>query len=561
MGAATRNMLAKAALLLFAACAYAHDSPIPGQNLTVTFTAAPKQDIVSGDKLTITVKVFGVALGHVDFDSCSELGITCPVKAGTSSTLKATYLVPKAAPGGVPLTAEFTAKNAASTQYSCVDVDVTMGKPPSTTPMRRAAVMPLEETSQEKFDAWIHQLLHLERTDPATLAEEIRNSPYAAIAPVMDEAALAALPVSSTNVIPTVVAHGMGDSCFNPGMKSITQAIGQKTGAYSVCVPTGKTQMTDTINGFLKNMDDSIDVFAKTIKADPKLAGGFNAAGFSQGNSLIRGYIHKYNDPPVKSFLSVHGTVMGVGGVPQCNPAGLLGAVCRPLAKLCGLFGYTSLVQHHLFQADYFRDPTKLTSEAYKKSQLAQLNNEGDTPNPEYKTNFGKTDVLTMKETSVYKNDLFGLKTADEAGKIHFETTPGNHLQFSETDLFGWISKYWTSSPTLTLTINQEWLNAVPNANSSHYEDPKPNGCLSDEQAIQIQGVSGDFCTPKCTGILKMSCPQDLPDGVTAKPQCALKDQSGNKYCALICTPGANDSCGKATCKSIQGTGICTYDD
>merc|ERR1712196_115015 len=113
----------------------APDSPIPGQNLTVTFTAAPKQDIVSGDKLTITVKVFGVALGHVDFDSCSELGITCPVKAGTSSTLKATYLVPKAAPGGVPLTAEFTAKNAAGTQYSCVDVDVTMGKPPSTTPM------------------------------------------------------------------------------------------------------------------------------------------------------------------------------------------------------------------------------------------------------------------------------------------------------------------------------------------------------------------------------------------------------------------------------------------
>lgn len=92
-----------------------------------------------------------------------------------------------------------------------------MGKPPSTTPMRRAAVMPLEETSQERFDAWIHQLLHLERTDPATLAEEIRNSPYAAIAPVMDEAALAALPVSSTNGIPTVVAHGMGDSCFNPG--------------------------------------------------------------------------------------------------------------------------------------------------------------------------------------------------------------------------------------------------------------------------------------------------------------------------------------------------------
>jgi len=106
-------------------------------------------------------------------------------------------------------------------------------------------------------------------------------------------------------------------------------------------------------------------------------------------------------------------------------------------------------------------------------------------------------------------------------------------------------------------------------ANTSHYEDPKPNGCQSDEQAIQIQGVTGDFCTPKCTGILKTKCPTDVPAGVTAKPQCALQDQNKNKYCALICSPStdekslrAGDSmCGKATCKSIQGVGICTYDD
>eukprot|EP00658_Telonema_sp_P-2_P085049 TRINITY_DN9602_c0_g1_i1.p2 TRINITY_DN9602_c0_g1~~TRINITY_DN9602_c0_g1_i1.p2 ORF type:complete len:397 (-),score=144.03 TRINITY_DN9602_c0_g1_i1:264-1454(-) len=115
-----------------------------------------------------------------------------------------------------------------------------------------------------------------------------------------------------------------------------------------------------------------------------------------------------------------------------------------------------------------------------------------------------------------------------------------------------------TPSTTLMTTFAPElFADASP-----HYEDPKPNGCLSDELAIQIQGVSGDFCTPKCTGFLKSQCPSDVPSGVTAKPQCALKDQSGNKYCALICTPGeTNDSCGKATCKSISGVGICTYDD
>lgn len=37
--------------------------------------------------------------------------------------------------------------------------------------------------------------------------------------------------------------------------------------------------------------------------------------------------------------------------------------------------------------------------------------------------------VLPMNETVWYKNDTFGLRTADEAGKIVFNTTAGDHLQ------------------------------------------------------------------------------------------------------------------------------------
>ena len=148
----------------------------------------------------------------------------------------------------------------------------------------------------------------------------------------------------------------MGDSCFNSGMKQITADAGTHLGVYSTCVPTGNNRITDTINGFLKDMDSSIDVFAQKIKADPKLANGFDCIGFSQGNSLCRGYIHKYNDPPVRNFLSVHGTVMGVSGFPQCNPDGkLLGPICRPVAGVLGDLAYNKLVQGILFQADYFR--------------------------------------------------------------------------------------------------------------------------------------------------------------------------------------------------------------
>merc|ERR1711912_108868 len=126
---------------------------------------------------------------------------------------------------------------------------------------------------------------------------------------------------------------------------------------------------------------------------------------------------------------------------------------------------------------------------------------------------------------------------------------------------------YSAPAKPLTVAIDPDFLAAM--ANSTHYEDPKPNGCLSDEVAIQIQGTKGDFCTPKCTGIFKTKCPTDVPSGVTAKPQCALKDTSGNKYCALICSPSTDEAalragdsaCGTATCKAIQGVGLCTYND
>merc|ERR1719478_291409 len=103
-----------------------------------------------------------------------------------------------------------------------------------------------------------------------------------------------------------------------------------------------------------------------------------------------------------------------------------------------------------------------------------------------------------------------------------------------------------------------------PSPSDSHYEDPK-GGCKSDEVDIQIQGVQGAVCSPACPALWPiMHCPTDIPSGVTAKPQCALQDSSTKKrYCALICSPSGDDAqCGtNASCKSISGTGLCTYDD
>ena len=52
---------------------------------------------------------------------------------------------------------------------------------------------------------------------------------------------------SSASSLPTVFMHGMGDSCFNPGMQQITAAVGNRTGTYAVCIPTGADQGSEYV--------------------------------------------------------------------------------------------------------------------------------------------------------------------------------------------------------------------------------------------------------------------------------------------------------------------------
>ena len=256
------------------------------------------------------------------------------------------------------------------------------------------------------------------------------------------------------------------------------QAAGNRLGVYSTCIPTAGNWLTDTIGGFLKNMDASVEYFAKRVKADPKLKNGFDAFGLSQGNNVIRGYITKYNDPPVRNFMSICGINAGVGAFPQCNPQWpAVGTVCKALTEVLGALAYNPLSQGILFQADFFRDPSRVNSSSYlEHSQLAQWNNEGK-PTAAFKANWAKTDkfiwvkgtqdtvvwpregewwgamstvegqefktVNTMKNTRWYQEDLFGLKTADDAGKNFFESFVGEHIRFTEKELFGWLDKYF----------------------------------------------------------------------------------------------------------------------
>ena len=101
---------------------------------------------------------------------------------------------------------------------------------------------------------------------------------------------------------------------------------------------------------------------------------------------------------------------------------------------------------------------------------------------------------------------------------------------------------------------------------AAHYGDPNTvSGCLKDEVAVSLKGLSGRFCSPPCIG-KEEHCPADVPDGVTATPTCDVTIAVA-KFCSLLCDPNASSSvvpaqCGhNASCKALSGTGLCTYDD
>ncbi len=209
-----------------------------------------------------------------------------------------------------------------------------------------------------------------------------------------------------------------------------------------------------------------MDQFARVVRADEKLSGGFNAVGFSQGNTVIRGYIHKYNNPPVKTFLSMHGVLMGVNGLPQC-PMSVpgVGVLCRAVDAIVSHAGvYSSFVQNRLAQANYYRDAENLGQYRTHGHFLPYINNEVQGhQNATYKKNFqsldklvlvmaeddtmvhpkesehfgyfkdgSRTQLVAMRDAPWYTEDWFGLKSLDQAKKIEFHSTPGNHLRFKK---------------------------------------------------------------------------------------------------------------------------------
>jgi palmitoyl-protein thioesterase len=211
------------------------------------------------------------------------------------------------------------------------------------------------------------------------------------------------------------------------------------------------------------NVNDQIAEACHKISTDPQLQNGYNSIGFSQGGQFLRAVAQRCPSPPMQNLVSIGGQHQGVFGLPHCSGDTYL--ICNYVRKLLTMGAYLGFIQNHIVQAEYWHDP--LQEEEYRKYSvfLADINQERHI-NTSYKENLAKlknlvlvkfendtmvepresewfgfykpgqsSELFSLQESDLYKQDKLGLKTLDEQGRIHLLSVPGEHLQFS-TDWF-----------------------------------------------------------------------------------------------------------------------------
>jgi len=198
-----------------------------------------------------------------------------------------------------------------------------------------------------------------------------------------------------------------------------------------------------------------------------------NIVGISQGSLVSRSIIERCEGlPRVHTFFTYGGPHGGVSAYKKCD-----NAICNILNKAVGAIADFIITQYFVAPADYYREWWNLERYYNNSIFLPELNNELNDPlkpwvTPAHKRKaqkerivslehfamlkwlndtvvspresewFGHWDenknLVEMRDQNIYYDDLLGLKTLDEAGKLHFYTAPGEHMHLEEwmiTDL------------------------------------------------------------------------------------------------------------------------------
>lgn len=285
--------------------------------------------------------------------------------------------------------------------------------------------------------------------------------------------------------LPLIIWHGLGDNFAADGLRQVGDLAEQvNPGTLVYFAHIGNNANSDRSATFLGNVTEQVQEVCDALAKDPIIstAPAIDALGFSQGGQFLRAYVERCNKPPVRSLVTFGSQHNGISEFVECSDTDF---VCRAAMGLLRFNTWSSFVQSRVVPAQYYRDPT--SEEAYlnyleHSNFLADINNERLGRNPLYRDNMAKlsnfvmylfendttaipkesswfsevngTEVIPLRERTMYKEDWLGLKQIDEKGGLHFRVAPGEHMRLREEDLqqvfgefFGPFNKTFSSEP------------------------------------------------------------------------------------------------------------------
>jgi len=279
------------------------------------------------------------------------------------------------------------------------------------------------------------------------------------------EAILVTKAVAHTKYRPVVIWHGMGDSCCNSqsigGFMENLKELLPDTFIYSLNVSDSDNELVERKKSYFGNINEQVDFVCDKLHENEiysQLKDGFNALGFSQGGQFLRAYVERCNDPPVYNLITYGAQHNGVSDVPGC--ANDDSEFCSRMKFLLSTNVYNSFIQNNVIQAQYFKSVENYDEYLEKSIFLADINNERDEKNQDYKENMLSLNKFVMikfsddetvipstspwfgwvndfdepipfNETIAYKEDWLGLQSLDKDNKLDFLISPGVHMEIN----------------------------------------------------------------------------------------------------------------------------------
>ncbi|KAJ5965766.1 hypothetical protein N7481_012480 [Penicillium waksmanii] len=288
----------------------------------------------------------------------------------------------------------------------------------------------------------------------------------------------AAVPNTVTNLdttiqLPLVIWHGLGDDFEREGLQSVADlAATTNPDTYVHIIRLSDTGSGDRQATFFGNVTEQLSTVCAQLASDPilKSAPAINAIGFSQGGQFLRGYIERCNNPPVHNLVTFGSQHNGISEFQDCKTGDW---ICNGAEALLRSGQWTDFVQSHLVPAQYFRDPESLEEYLEHSNFLADINNERELKNVDYKKRLGSLNrfamymfdedtvavpkesaifaevnitsgtVTPLQERALYKEDWLGLKSLDDEGRLDFKSVPGQHMHLTEKVLERTFKEYF----------------------------------------------------------------------------------------------------------------------